>query len=298
MKKLLARHPQLRKALSLPLGLRHSWNKRLQRSGNEVVKRIGETVQGSVAIEVKEFDGVFSINPRSHLLHRFLLEGHYEPRISQLYYAHIRPEDDILDVGANVGFFTVGGAKRLTRGKVLAAEPTTEAFNRLRENIARNGVLDRVVLFKGMVGLTKGQAKIYFVPGREEYSSMNIPDHHFAGDEDFFSEPAAIEPIDGLVHQYNLRPALMKVDVEGAEFSVFAGAQKTLSTFRPVVISELWRGPTRADGHLGIEIIQMFQKLDYIVLNPHDTRRRPGQEEYNDIICIPEEKYDSTRLQF
>jgi FkbM family methyltransferase len=256
-----------------------------------------DIVKGSVICEVKEFDGIFAIDPRSDLLHRLLSVGYYEPRIAQLYYAHIRPDGDILDVGANVGFYTVAGAKRLTTGRLLAAEPTADAFSRLVENVARNGVSDRVILFKGMIGQVKGQGQIYFVPGSEEYSSMNTPEHFGAEGKEIYSELVQIERVDDLVDEHGLRPAVLKVDVEGAEFSVFSGAQRTLSTFRPVVISELWRGPTRADGHSGAEILQMFQTLDYVVVDPHDPEAKPGQSEMGEIISIPKEKYDPSLLK-
>jgi FkbM family methyltransferase len=262
-----------------------------------VLSRIGEIVKEPVVIEVKEFDGVFSIDPRSHLLRRILANGYYEPRISQLYCDHIRPDGDILDIGANVGFFTVGGARRLTTGRLLAAEPTSGAFTHLKKNVERNGVSERVILFKGMVGLERGQGQIHFIPGYEEYSSADIPEHFAMKNQTCLSETVPIERVDDLVERYSLRPTLMKVDVEGAEFSVFAGAQATLATFRPVVISELWRGPTRADGHRGIEIVRMLEQLGYVVLDPTDPRATPGSQEMGEILCIPKERYESSLLR-
>jgi hypothetical protein len=143
-----------------------------------------------------------------------------------------------------------------------------------------------------MISHTRDQAKIYFVPGLEEYSSMNIPDHFAISTENVLSETVQVESIDDLVERHGLRPALIKVDVEGAEFSVFAGARKSLSKYRPVVISELWRGPTRADGHLGTEIVQMFEGLNYIALNPNTPQAKLGQGEFEDAIFIPREKYN------
>jgi FkbM family methyltransferase len=281
----------------MPLALRHRFIEWRQRAGNEVIARIAEILQGPVLCKVDEFDGVFSINPRSHLFHRILLAGQYEPRISQLYYSLIRPDADIIDIGANVGFFTVGGAKRLSTGRLLAAEPTAEGFRRLTENVARNGVSEKVILFKGMVSQSKGQGNIFFVPGCEEYSSMNKPEHFAVRDREVSSESVPIECVDDLVDAYGLHPTVIKVDVEGAEFSVFSGAQHTLLKHRPVVISELWRGPTRADGHSGSEIIQMLEALNYIVMDPHDPQAKPGQSEISDIICFPKETYDPSLLK-
>jgi hypothetical protein len=143
-----------------------------------------------------------------------------------------------------------------------------------------------------MIGQAKGQGQIYYVPGREEYSSMSLPEHFAVKNEGICSETVPIASVDDLVEEHGLSPALLKVDVEGAEFSVFNGSRQTLSRFRPVVLSELWCGPTRADGHTGAEILRMFEALDYVVVDPADPMAKPGREKIGEIMCIPRERYD------
>lgn len=280
----------------VPFPIRRSFVDWRRRPSKAVLDRIASIVKENIVFEVSEFGAVFSINPRSHLLRRVLESGFYEPHLSRIFEAFVQPEQDVLDVGANIGFYTVAGAKKLTTGRLLAAEPTSEAFNRLRENVARNGVGDRVILFKGMIGSTRGEGRIHFIPGIEEYSSMGIPDHVETRGKQFETEVVPIERIDDLVALHKLRPALLKVDVEGAEFSVLSGAQRTISRYRPVVISEIWCKRTRADGHSGKEIIKMFEDLDFVVKNPHDPSAKPGLEEIDEIVCIPREKYDPALL--
>jgi FkbM family methyltransferase len=286
------RHPLLRGALAGPRAIRRTLMEWRERPVDLVLGRMSEIVKGNVEFEAKEFGGIFSINPRSHLLHRLLRNGCYEPHVSRLFLAHVQPEADVLDVGANIGFFTVAGAKNLTTGRVLSAEPTKEAFNRLSENVARNGVADRVILFKGMIGAAKGEAQIYFVPGCEEYSSINRPKHVAIKGKEIKTEVVPIERVDDLVDCYGLRPALMKVDVEGAELSVFDGAQGTIRKYRPVVISEVWRKPAPCNDDSGDNVVRMFQRIDYVVRDPNDPLARPGLDMIGDVICIPKEKYD------
>jgi len=296
MKLFVRRHPLLRQALAGPRAIRRAWTGWRQKSGEAILERISQIVKDNVVFEAAEFGGVFSINPQSHLLHRFLRTGCYEPSVSQLFLSLVRPECDVIDVGANIGFFTVAGAKKLTTGRLLAAEPTSEAFCRLAENVTRNGVADRVILFKGMIGAAKGQADIHFVPGFEEYSSINDPEHFATRGKEIRTDTVPVERIDDLVAKYGLRPTVMKVDVEGAEFSVFSGAQDTLSAYRPAVISEVWKNPTKADGHSGSELVQMFESIDYVVRDPSDPRARPGLDLVGEIVCIPKEQYDPSVL--
>jgi FkbM family methyltransferase len=294
VKQFLRRYSFTRNAMAGPLALRRAWLDWRGRAGEAVLERIGKMVKGDVVFEAKEFDGVFSIDPRSHLLHRFLRKGYYEPQVSRLFLAFIQPHADVLDIGANIGFYTVAGARRLTTGRLLAAEPTGATFKRLSENVRRNGVLDRVLLFNGMIGANKGQGQIHFVPGMEEYSSMKIPEHLAVKNQELCTETVPIERVDDLVDEHDLHPAVLKVDVEGAEFSVFKGALNTISKYRPVVISEIWKNPTKADGHSGAELVQMFENLDYVVRDPHDPLLKPGLEVVGEIICIPRERFDSS----
>jgi hypothetical protein len=154
-----------------------------------------------------------------------------------------------------------------------------------------------VILFKGMVGSGKGEGKIHFIPGMEEYSSMGALEHAETKERQFKTEIVPMERLDDLVEVNRLHPAVIKVDVEGAEFSVFSGAQRTIATFRPVIISEIWRNPTTADGHAGAEIIQMFSSLDYVIKNAQDPAAKPGLDDIGGIVCIPRERFDPAILQ-
>jgi len=296
MKKFIKRHNWLSQLLAVPIAGRRAWMNWRQQPVDVALDRLGEMFRSNVVFEAKEFDGIFSINPRSHLLRRLLLQGYYEPRIARLFFRFLNPEGDILDIGANVGFFTIGGAKKLSTARLLAAEPTSEAFDRLTENVARNQVGDRVILFKGLVGSWKGQSQVNYVAGLEEYSSINTLEHFATKDLEARTETVPIERVDDLVLAHGLRPTLMKVDVEGAEFSVFEGAQHTLSTYRPVVISEIWRKAAKAGGRTGAELIQLFEKLDYVVKDPHDPLSKPGLSDIGEIICIPRERFDERLL--
>jgi len=296
MKLFIKRHSLLRRILAGPVAIRRACIDWRQQPIDLVLKRMSEIVREDIVFEAEEFGGVFSIDPRSHLLRRILQNGSYEPRVSRLFLASVQPQSDVLDIGANVGFFTVAGARKLTTGRLLAAEPVTQTFSRLQANIARNGVADRVILFKGMVGSTKGHGQINVVPGLEEYSSMNTPLAFAGRNKEIRTETVPIETVDDLVDQYGLRPAVLKVDVEGNEFSVFSGAQRTLSKHRPVVVSEIWWKPATSDGHSGAEIVRMFKNLDYVVLDSENPLATLGSSP--DVICFPKERYDPSVLKF
>jgi FkbM family methyltransferase len=262
-----------------------------------VLDRVGNVVQAPLTFKAEELGGVFSIHPRSHLLRRFLEFGYYEPHVLELYRRFIVADRDIIDVGANVGFFTVAGAKCLTTGRILAAEPTSEAFSNLNRNVQQNGVSERVVLFKGLVGATPGTGEIRSVPGKEEYSSINAIEHEAVRGEQTVVESVPMETVDSLVERHQLHPALLKVDVEGAELAVFNGAVRTIKEYRPVVISEIWQSSINADGKTGADLVQFFRAAGYIVADPNDLRAKPGVRDVGEIICLPSERYSADALK-
>lgn len=128
---------------------------------------------GSLIVSLPGFHGAFEFDARSHVLRRIMIEGCYEPELLQIVRDHINPEKDILDIGANVGLYTVFFAQIIGKTrKVLSVEPTPLAIRYLRQNLNRNGVLSRTIVFQGVATDKSGVYKLNVVPGREEYSSM------------------------------------------------------------------------------------------------------------------------------
>lgn len=276
-----------RKALAVPIATRRALLERKNKGIYEYISRFETLVTKDVHISVSEFDGEFQISPRSHLLHRFLAHGEYEPDLVKLFLSHIQKDRDIIDVGANIGFFTVLGAKQLTSGRVLAAEPTSAAYQRLKANIKTNNVIDNVITFNGLVSNKNGEDSINIVEGREEYSSMGELIHSSIVGQASKQEKIRASTLDMLVKENSLNPALIKVDVEGAEAYVFEGAEETLKTYRPVVISEFSPHLLKQNGSSAESIISMFNKYNYSVHDPHDTTIKIENSISGDMIAIP-----------
>lgn len=277
----------IRSVFSLPLYGRNRWMGYRQAPAKAVLDRVEGLVASDVRLRVEEFDGEFILGPRSHILRRLLSQGFYEPQLVQLFLSHLMPDRDVVDVGANVGFFSVLAAKRLTTGRVLAAEPTTAAFSRLSQNVTINDVETKVILYNGLVSNEASLATLEIVPGREEYSSMGGIVHPSVVGQAVQTETVQARPLDSLVAENGLRPAVIKVDVEGAEGMVFEGAQQTLRDYRPVVLSEFSRPLLARNGSSPEAIIALFDRCGYDVHNPFDRSASAGAIDFDEIIAIP-----------
>ena len=291
MRLLINRNPALHCILRIPLAIRRRIIEQLNRPAECVLQRLDNLIVGDLNVFIKEFDGKFQLSPRSHLFHRIASKGFYEPELSSCFKSFIEPDRDVIDVGANVGFYTILAGKQMQSGRVLAIEPTPQAFQRLQTNVVQNGVNSKTILVNGAASDEGGrQLDLNTIPDKEEYASLGRLIHPAASKDRYTTVSVTTFTLDELVEKYDLNPAIIKIDVEGAEAQVFSGASKILSQHRPVIISELSNALLRDAGIRGVDIVAKIEEHDYIVTDPFDAKARPGCKEFGDILCIPKEK--------
>jgi FkbM family methyltransferase len=136
----------------------------------------------------------------------------------------LRPDDLFVDVGANIGSYTIlaGGA---VGARCVAFEPDETTFASLRANVRLNDIADRVETIRSAVGATEGE--VTFTVGRDTVNHVTVN-----GD----ASDVVTVPITTLDKALGGRtPLLMKIDVEGFEARVLEGALATL--MNPSLIS-------------------------------------------------------------
>ena len=145
---------------------------RAERRRRRTYDEIFRAVAGTVLVSVPQFEGSFEIESRSHILKRLLVEIAYEAEVVETVRRRIDPGRDAIDVGANIGLFTVLMSGLIASGqRVLAIEPTPGAIRLLRANIQRNQ-RNNVEVFEGAAGSGPGPLTINVIEGMEEYSSL------------------------------------------------------------------------------------------------------------------------------
>jgi len=128
----------------------------------------------------------------------------------------LRPDDLFVDIGANVGVFSVLAAGGCGC-RSIACEPAPKTFSALKKNIGLNGLEDRVELHQVVVGAEEGKA--YFTT---ELDQIN---HVVAAAGEGVMEQTQ-RTLDGLVG--DRMPIMLKIDVEGHEKAVIDGAGTVL----------------------------------------------------------------------
>lgn len=246
-------------------------------------------------VSVPEFDGVFRVGAQSHLFRRLLVNGYYEPALASLYRRFLDPSRDVVDVGANVGFYTVLAAKHIEK-RVLAIEPTDYALSLLKENVESNSVSERVVVFEGVVSDAAGVVTLNFMRGREEYSSIGNIVHPAVRGVVKSEKEVRSETLDKLIGDYGLCPGLIKIDVEGAEQRVFAGATGILKEIRPVVMSEFSPQLLRRNGASPDAVLRSLRDCGYRLIDPAKPLTPLGRRDFGDLLAVPEELHSRYEL--
>jgi FkbM family methyltransferase len=140
-----------------------------------------------------------------------------------------------VDVGANVGVFTVKAAKEVgVHGLVVAVEPFIETAVRLSQNIRVNGYKN-VRVRNLCIGARTEHARLHMNRGMPNSFGM-LP----VGDGNVESMSVLSASLDDLCQWEKLeRLDYLKIDAEGAEAAILEGGQNAISRFRPIIQVEI-----------------------------------------------------------
>ena len=159
----------------------------------------------------------------SEHIQRMIFLGAYERWESRMVARFLKPGSCFVDVGANVGYFTLMASRAVgPQGRVFAVEPSPYAADRLAQTISDNGI-GNVVLERVALGSEPGNATLY----------DPLPDNHtptMLGEPGSGGRSVPVRRLDDCLDQWRAGPIdLLKIDVEGYEPAALEGASKALS---------------------------------------------------------------------
>lgn len=248
--------------------------------------------EGSLVVGLDEFGGLFEFDVRSHILGRILKTRQYEPDLVKIIKQHIDPSRDAIDIGANIGLFTILLAKLLgSERHVLAVEPTPHANGYLRRNIRRNEVCNSIFIFEGIASNNNCPRRLNVIDGKEEYSSLGDITHKKVQDQRHNKIEVVSSTIDDLVEKYNLNPGFIKIDTEGSEYLVVAGAQKTIHKHRPFILSEISETLLTNCGSSSDKLLGLLRNNAYKIVNAYNLHNEVTAPFDGDILAVPQERW-------
>jgi FkbM family methyltransferase len=167
--------------------------------------------------------------------------GTYEPNLLEAAAALVRPGDVVYDVGANLGYLTLLFARLAgPAGRVLAFEPLPANLDRLRRNLALNGLDQLVQVFDLAVADRAGRTRFLV----HDSGGMGKVEGA-AGRDERYGETITVQAVDLDSFVFRRRhppPQVVKLDVEGGEVLALPGMRRLLAEVRPALLLEL-HGP-------------------------------------------------------
>lgn len=165
----------------------------------------------------------------------------------------------VLDIGANIGWYSLNILKRYPRMQVFSFEPGPVTYGRLKRNFALNGFsTERLV----NLGFYKENGMLDFYYDTEESGASSLV--NLRGKAGVRKDSVRMVKLDDWAADHEIdRVDFIKCDVEGSEFFVYQGGAKTIEKCRPIIFSEMLRKWCGKFGYHPNDIISFLRGLGY-----------------------------------
>jgi len=184
-----------------------------------------QALQGEITLVTRAGQHITAPNCLEPIAFNLLISGEYEPEVLEVLERRVQPGDTVLDVGANLGAFTLPLARRVgSAGQVFAIEASPAVFPYLERNLATNQAAN-VRAAHAAAADRAGQVTFFDAPAHQ-FGMSGLG--NLAGST---AHAVAAVTVDELLTRAGVtRVAAMKVDVEGFEVLVFKGARRLLES--------------------------------------------------------------------
>lgn len=170
--------------------------------------------------------------------------GTWEEHETNLFKKNIKKGDVVIDVGANIGYYTLIAAELVGKnGKVFAFEPNTRNCALLKKNVEVNGYKNVEIIDKALSDFN-GTGKL-FLTNEDNYGDLRI----FNSNDNRESVGIKLITLDSFLNKKKINVNVIKMDVQGAEVRVLKGATNTLKKNKQLkLFTEFWPKALKLSG--------------------------------------------------
>ncbi len=228
---------------------------------------------------IRNFDGNIKLKiDRSRTMGAsFFWSGFHELREFIFLHRFLKKDMIAIDIGANLGEYTLFMAKRLSNGKVFSFEPMQIIRDQLVENISLNGFTNVQVVG---VGLSDQQRVLQIHEVDDVHEGLGT---FYLGDRKSKNvQEVPLVTLDSQIEPLKIpKINFIKIDVEGSELPALVGARTVITKWRPYVMVEINELTYKAAGYSKEEVAIFFKDLDY---RPYSILKQGNLQE---IISLP-----------
>ena len=175
------------------------------------------------------------LNPTEHIQQQLFWYGYYEKELGDLLNKIVKPGDVFLDLGANIGYFSLLVATNFPSVKVISFEPVQELFQNMNDNISLNSIKN-ISTVHAAVGETSEEKELFVAaPDNLGMSSFYQPGNYSGK-----TERVKVVTIDDWFKTSGLsKMDVIKLDIEGSELAALKGMKEILQKQKPILIVEV-----------------------------------------------------------
>jgi len=199
------------------------------------------------------------LNPTEHIQQQLFWYGYYEKELSDLLKKMLRTNDVFIDIGANIGYFSLLSAKILPSIKVFSFEPVKDLFQKMNENFSLNDSKN-IVAISAAVGEMNEQRELYLsAPDNLGMSSFQQPEN-YSGKK----EKVEVIAFDDWFKTSGLKKiSLIKLDIEGSELAALKGMRVVLEEQKPALVVEINPETLSQFGLKPLDIYNYLNQLNF-----------------------------------
>lgn len=215
----------------------------------------------------------------------FLDFGSYDMEETKFLFDIVKDNDVVLDIGANLGWYTLNWLKKAKDVAVYSFEPMPDIFNRLIQNLVLNGQQIKNAFNFGLSNVND-EIDFFFDTERCGASSMI----NLRGTDKTVNVKCTVKRLDDVFPSLGVdRLDFIKCDVEGAEKLVFEGGIGTIKKYKPIIFSEMLRKWSKKFNYHPNDIIKLFAAIEYDCYIIHRNKLQK-------IECVTDETLETNFL--
>lgn len=200
----------------------------------------------SGVLNLKTASGTLKIetNQTSYLTQLLFWNGYKEFEYSEIFEKLSKKTNTFLDIGSNIGYYSLLGVKSNPKMKVFAFEPAFGPKYYLNKNIRINNFSKNINAIDLALSNTIAEIDFYEVESlKYKYINYNLAGEGNAGTKktsrNFIKNTVRATTLDAFIYANNIENIdLIKIDTEGTEIDILKSGIESIKRFQPIIICE------------------------------------------------------------
>ena len=229
------------------------------------------------------------------------LFGNFQNHVLKAAKEFIQPDSLVLDIGANIGSFSLKAASLVTKGKIISVEPTDYAFQKFKQNLELNPELARSI--KPIQAFCSHSMKESNIENLSVYSSWKLKEdgngknrHPLHGGQEMSASGADLITLDHFLKNEDIEHLdFIKIDTDGNELDVLKSGSKLLQKFKPAIVFEITQYTLSEKEESFSDYYKFLSDLDYEIrtigkrdlVTIDNFKRYIPQKHTVDLLAIP-----------